>query len=86
MYIISEYSYNHNIKFAMSFIFYPHTCVIYFIAGNISCSSSGIGEVVITCEDILLVSLQCSFSGGPLHHCEIFMFNFSCACKRRGNV
>ena len=43
-----------------------------FTPVGIVCSAVGRSEVEITCEGIEpSVSLQCSFSGGPLHPCEI---------------
>ena len=43
-----------------------------FTPVSIACSAVGRSEVEITCEGIEpSVLLQCSFSGGPLHPCEI---------------
>ena len=43
-----------------------------FTPVGIVCSAVGRSEVEITCEGIEpSVLLQCSFSGGPLHPCEI---------------
>ena len=43
-----------------------------YIPVTIACSAIGILAVEITCEGIdPLLSLQCSFSGRPLHSCEI---------------
>ena len=55
---------------------------------NITCSTSGITKVKITCEGIEpQVSLQCSFNGGPLHSCEIIklslLFHFF-VCTYKG--
>ena len=45
-----------------------------FTPVGIVCSAVGRSEVEITCEGIEpSILLQCSFSGGPLHPCEIVL-------------
>ena len=54
-----------------------------FTPVGIVCSAVGRSEVEITCEGIEpSVLLQCSFSGGPLHPCEMIIILYICTiCK-----